>query len=237
MSKKADVCFSPVMYPAYRNEGGATVVVVDIFRATTCICTAFENGVKKIIPVETLEEAVDYRNKGYLVAAERNVRKCDFADFGNSPFDFSMEKVGNQEIVFTTTNGTRAIHAAVDAKHLIIGSFLNLSSAARFCSEKGDDVVIVCSGWNDRFNIEDTLFAGALAFILKDRFNFEIIGDSAVAAIDLWEKAKSDLVSYLNKSEHIVRLKANGQEKAIEYCLRQDVTSLVPKYVDGYLTV
>lgn len=236
MPKRVDVCFSPVMYPAYRNKD-VTVVVVDIFRATTCICTAFENGVKKIIPVETLEEALDYKSKGFLVAAERNVQKCDFADFGNSPFDFEVEKVKDREIVFTTTNGTRAIHAAKDAKYLIIGSFLNLFAVAEFCFGKNENVIIVCSGWNDRFNMEDTLFAGALAYCLQEHFNFEMIGDSAIAAVDLWKKAKDDLISYINKSEHIARLRSNGQEKAIQYCLQQDTVSLVPKYIDGNLTV
>ena len=85
---KIDVCFSPALYPVYHNPE-AIVVVVDVFRATTTMAAAFKNGVRSIRPVATVEEAQEYKAKGWLVRAERNVKRCEFADFGNSPFDYT----------------------------------------------------------------------------------------------------------------------------------------------------
>ncbi|MDR2956036.1 MAG: 2-phosphosulfolactate phosphatase, partial [Prevotella sp.] len=107
---KVEICFSPALYPYYSDKNSEkTVVVVDIFRATTTMCAALKNGTRAIIPVASIEEAKEYKEKGYLVGAERNVKRCDFADFGNSPFDYTPNKVNGKEVVFTTTNGTQAI--------------------------------------------------------------------------------------------------------------------------------
>ena len=100
-----EVCFSPTLFPSFRNSG-AIAVITDILRASSAIVTAFENGVERIIPVGTLEEAKEYKEKGFMVAAERDGIVRDFADFGNSPFNFTKEKVEGQEIVYSTTNGT-----------------------------------------------------------------------------------------------------------------------------------
>ena len=129
---KIDVCFSPVLYPVYHNPE-AIVVVVDVFRATTTMAAAFSNGVSSIRPVATVEEAEAYKAKGWLVGAERNVKRCEFADFGNSPFDYTSEKVFGKDIVFTTTNGTRAITIARAAFRVITGAFINLQAVAGYC--------------------------------------------------------------------------------------------------------
>ena len=143
---KIDVCFSPVLYPAYHNQE-AIVVVVDIFRATTTMAAAFQNGVRTIRPVATVEEAQSYKMKGWLVGAERNVKRCEFADFGNSPFDYLPEKVKGKDVAFTTTNGTRAITIAKSAYRVITGAFINLQAVAEYCLSHKRDVIVLCSGW------------------------------------------------------------------------------------------
>ena len=85
---KIDVCFSPKLFPFYALDD-QIIVITDIFRATTSICTSFHNGAKGVKTVSSVEEAMQLKEKGYPVAAERNVKKCDFADFGNSPIDFT----------------------------------------------------------------------------------------------------------------------------------------------------
>ena len=95
---KIEICFSPALYPAYHNPE-AVVVVVDIFRATTTMVTAFSNGVSSIRPVASVEEAEAYKRQGWLVGAERNVKRCAFADFGNSPFDYPAEKVAGRALL------------------------------------------------------------------------------------------------------------------------------------------
>ena len=227
---KIDVCFSPALYASYPVETQNTVViVVDIFRATTSMCAAFQNGVERIIPVASVEEAKDYKSKGYLVGAERNVKRCDFADFGNSPFDYTPEKVAGKEIVFTTTNGTQAIETASDCSELVIGSFSNISTLVDFCVAAKKDVMVLCSGWNNRFNMEDTLFAGAVASLLLEK-GFQLASDAATVAYDMWMQAKTNIRAYIDRTEHIQRLISNGLADSVEYCLTFDTTPLVPIY-------
>lgn len=215
---KIDVCFSPAMYSAYHNPE-AIVVVVDIFRATTTMMTAFENGVRSIRPVATIEEAKNYKKEGWLIGAERNVKRCDFADFGNSPFDYTPDKVAGKEIVFTTTNGTCAITVAKTAYRVLLGAFVNLQAIAEYCLSHKRDVVVLCSGWQDKVNIEDTLFGGALADVLISTGMYEPNSDAAVIARDMWRSNKDDLIAYLDSTDHMARLKANHLEDSVPYCL------------------
>lgn len=225
---KIDVCFSPALYPAY-HDPEAIVVVVDIFRATTTMAAAFSNGVRSIRPVATVEEAQAYKEKGWLVGAERNVRRCDFADFGNSPFDYTPEKVAGKEIVFTTTNGTKAITIAQSAYRVVTGAFINLQAVADYCVGHKRNVVVLCSGWQDKVNIEDTLFGGALVDLLVNTGLYEKGSDSAVIAQDMWITNKEDLLRYLAPTDHVARLKANHLDDSIPYCLTLSITDRVPE--------
>jgi len=112
--RNLETCFSPALYEEERHLG-KLVVIIDILRASSSICAAFENGVSSIIPVATVDEAKAYKSKGYRVAAERDGYVLDFADFGNSPFNFTREKVEGQTIVYSTTNGTGLIQKAKGA--------------------------------------------------------------------------------------------------------------------------
>ena len=161
ITKKVEVSFSPALFSSYYHEHECNVVIVDIFRATSAICTAFHFGVKEIIPVATVEEAMAYKKEGYMVGAERDGNIVDGFDFGNSPFSYMDERIKGKSIVLTTTNGTKAITIAKEAEGILIGSFLNLNALADFLIEDGKSVLIQCAGWKNRFNLEDTLFAGA----------------------------------------------------------------------------
>ena len=226
---KVTVCISPALYPFYAQKE-TRVIIVDIFRATTCMCAAFNNGARSIRTVATVEEAIHYKEKGHLVAAERNVKKCDFADFGNSPFDFTHEKVADKEIIFTTTNGTRAIEMALDADEILIGAFSNITTLTNHCNSKKKNVLILCSGWNNRFCLEDTLFAGALTEKLIKTGKFCSDSDATLAALELWKIAQPDLLNYICSTEHYERLKSNGLENSVEYCLTEDTTPVLPVY-------
>ena len=223
-----DVCFSPVLYPKYHREEGV-VVVVDIFRATSTMIAAFENGARSIRPVATIDEAKKWKANGFLVGAERNCRQCTFADFGNSPFNYKPKMVNGKDIVFTTTNGTKAILYAKSAYRIITGSFVNLQAVADDCIKEKKDVVVVCAGWEDKINIEDTLFGGALVELLQ-LHGFHPAGDAAKIALVLWQKAKSNLLDYIRQTEHYKRLKFNYLEDNIPYCLTLNQSKLVPVY-------
>lgn len=230
-----EVCFSPASFHRFKNKN-ANVVVVDILRATSAICTAFHHGVQKIIPVATIEEAREYKNKGYLIAAERDGIVLDFADFGNSPYNFMGKNLEGKSIVYSTTNGTKAIHMAEDCNQVLIGSYLNFSTLTRFLLNDKHDVIILCAGWKDRFSLEDSLFAGALAEALTDSGDFCTICDSSIAAIDLWSIAKKDIRAYIEKAAQRHRLKNLGLDDVLDYCHTFDVTKVLPVFKDNIIT-
>jgi 2-phosphosulfolactate phosphatase len=231
-----EVCFTPAVFDSFFDER-SIVVVVDILRATSSICTAFMNGVKKIIPVATLEEAKEYKAKGFLVAAERDGIVRDFADFGNSPFNFTAERVKDKEVVYSTTNGTNTIMMAGKSFRAVIGSYLNHAALVDYITGQNRDILILCAGWKQKFNLEDTLFAGALADALISKNNFNSVCDSTLAAIDLWDIAKDDLMNYIRKVAQHQRLKNNNLDDSIEYCHTFDLTNKVPYLTENYLTV
>ncbi len=232
--KKIEVCYSPALYPFYRNDN-AVVVVSDILRATTAICAAFENGVKNLIPVADLNEARKWKKKGYLVAAERDGLVLDFADFGNSPFNFHPEQVRGETIVYSTTNGTQAIMMASDARHVAIGAFINLTALAEWIIEEDSDVLVLCAGWKNRYNLEDSVFAGALADTLIESGHFFTDCDSAVASRELWHMARTGLAAFMDKAAHRHRLKKLGLDDVIQYCHTPDSTRVVPLLKDHLL--
>lgn len=231
---RLETCFSPAIYPKHADDGNI-VVVVDIFRATSAICTAFHNQVKRIIPVSTVEEARLKKLEGYLVASERDGYVLDFADFGNSPFNFTAEKVKGREIVYCTTNGTRCIHMASHSKAVVIGSFLNLTALSDWLIQQRSPVLIFCASWKDRFSLEDTIFAGALAQKLLNSGKFSSVCDAVTASVDLWELAKNNLNEYMQKAAQKERLAAKGLDDCIDFCLNVDYTKVIPVCKNGEL--
>ncbi len=233
---KVEVCFSPALYKEFENKD-AIVVVTDILRASSAIVTAFMNGVERIIPVGTLDEARDMKNKGYIVAAERDGIVRDFADFGNSPFNFTADNVRGREIVYSTTNGTQAIRMASGGHLVIIGAYLNITAIADYIVQQEHDLVILCAGWKNKFNLEDSLFAGALAQKVLRSDHFSTICDSTHGAMDLYEAAGNNIVQYLEKAAQRHRLKKNGLDDVLEYCHELDKTTLLPTYDQGKIMV
>lgn len=227
--RTVEICFSPALYPYYHSDY-SIVVIVDIFRATTTICAAFENGLKSLTTIADIEEAKAIKQQGFLVAAERNVKKVDFADFGNSPFDYTMEKIAGKHLYFTTTNGTQAVERSKNASEILIGAFSNIDALKQHCIRSGKNVLILCSGWNNKFCIEDTIFAGALAQKLLENDDFTSKSDAVTVAISLWNIASKDLITYIRNTEHYERLVKNNLEDAVGFCLTENTTSVVPKY-------
>jgi 2-phosphosulfolactate phosphatase len=227
MKHNIEVCFSPALYDLYHNPD-AIVVVVDILRASSAICSAFMNGARHIIPVGSRAEARAWKEKGHLVAAERDGLVLDFADFGNSPYNFTTKRVSQHDIVYSTTNGTSAIHKAAGSHEVAIGSYLNLSALAHWLERKEKDVVILCAAWKNKFSLEDALFAGALSQKLLQTENFFTICDSVNASLDLWDTAQPDIYKYILKAAQKQRLAKNGLDDVIEFCHITDQTNIIP---------
>lgn len=211
------------------------MVIIDIFRATSSICYGIENGAEAIIPVSEVEECAAYREKGgdYLLAAERNGEVVAGFDFGNSPFSYTAEKVAGKTIVLTTTNGTHALHLSRSAKQVLIGSFLNITSLCNYLRGLEGNILLVCAGWQNNFNLEDTLFAGAVIELLKE--SGYTLDDPAIAANDLFQIGRNDISQYLSKTSHGERLRKLGIEKDIAFCLQIDLTTAIPVLQDEKL--
>lgn len=231
---KLETCFSPALFPAddHRED---IVVVLDVLRASSAICTAFGNGVDRIIPVADVPAAREYKSRGYLVAAERDGFILDFADFGNSPFNFTKEKVGGRTIVYSTTNGTGIIEMSSASHTIVIGSFLNISALTGWLSRQERGVLLFCAGWKNRFNLEDSVCAGAFAEKLMATGRYTSKCDSTLCALDLWSLAKNDLAGYIGKAAQRTRLREKGLDDCIEYCLTMDLFTDIPVMSDGHL--
>jgi len=232
--RNIEVCFTPATYDVFKKDE-AVVVVVDILRATSAIVTAFMNGVKRLLPVGTLEEAKAYKDKGYMVAAERDGIVRDFADFGNSPYNFTPERVKGNEIVYSTTNGTKSIMMASNSHRVLIGAYTNHQALVDFIVKEDRDLIILCAGWKNKFNLEDSLFAGSLAKAVLKYDGFYTDCDSTNAAIDLWGVAEGDLMAYIDKCAQRHRLAKNGLDDVIEYCHTFDQTNLIPALKENYI--
>lgn len=230
-----ETCFSPLLFPARMMQGNHIVVVIDVLRATTAFCAAFDRGFRSILPVATLEEARSYKEKGCVVAAEREGNKLDFADFGNSPVAFLRAEKVAEKLVYSTTNGTRAIETGKQADLLVAASFSNLSAVSRWIENKGKNLLILCSGWKNTFSLEDAMCAGALASRLMANKNFTTSCDATRVAMFLWKNAESGPEGFAKQSSHYQRLLNKGLSDDLNYCFRMDTSGAVPVMADGVL--
>lgn len=229
-----EVCYTPQAYSLFHKDD-AIVVVIDVFRATSAIVTAFYNGVSKMIPVATVEEAKEYQKNGFLAAAERNGEMIEGFELGNSPFGYMNNKVKGKTIAISTTNGTQAIEASRKASKILVGSFLNLEVLCEYLATQKKDVILLCAGWKNKFNLEDTLFAGAVVEKLMNDANYEITCDSAIASKHLYSIAKNDLFEFLGNSSHRNRLAKLDLERDIKYCLTPNQCPVIPVMEGKYL--
>lgn len=229
-----EVCYTPQAYNLFHKDD-SIVVVIDIFRATSAIVTAFYNGVSKMIPVATVEEAKEYQRNGYMAAAERNGEMIDGFELGNSPFGYMNNKVKGKIIAISTTNGTQAIEASRKASKILVGSFLNLDVLCEYLAIQKKDVVLVCAGWKNKFNLEDTIFAGAIVNKLTTESEFAIECDSAIASKHLYNLAKEDMYGFLSNSSHRNRLAKLDLERDIKYCLTPNQCPVIPVMEGKYL--
>jgi 2-phosphosulfolactate phosphatase len=195
--------------------------------------TAFAYGIDHIAPFAQLEDCLAMKTKGYLTAGERDGKKVEGFDLGNSPFEYQNAKLKGQKIAFTTTNGTQAIVKSLGAKEIIIGSFLNLTAVVDHLKKSTPDILVVCAGWKGKVNLEDTLFAGAIVERMKGAI--ELACDAPLAAQHLYNQSKNDMVGFLNGSSHVKRLARLNIYKDIEFCLTPDQYHVVPQLKNNVL--
>ena len=194
--------------------------------------TALANGVKAITPVAELEDCRKFRDKGYVIAGERNGLPAEGFELGNSPLSYLNNAYAGKHIAVTTTNGTLAIEKSKEGSaEVLLGAFLNLNATADYIANIENDVLIHCAGWKGRFNLEDSLYAGALISTLSHSFDC----DGALATEALYVAHKHDLNSFLKRASHAKRLQNHNIEADIDFCLTINKYDLVGKLVNDAL--
>jgi len=228
---------SPSLLPLY-DISNSIVVIIDVLRATSTIATALFNGAKEIIPVDSVAECIKLSKKiDVITAGERDGQIAEGLQYGNTPFAYSREFIQNKTLVLTTTNGTRLLHQALKANALqiITGSFCNLSSVCNHLINEKKDVILACAAWKNKVNIEDTLFAGAVAGRIENYFAINC--DATQIAMSLYQEGKNDLFEFMKQknASHYHRLMGFGVEKDLHYCLTADNADCLPVYSNGRL--
>ena len=238
---KIEVSLSPALYPYRTITENHVTVAIDLLRATTAVCAAFQAGCSEVVPLDSLEALEPYRTQGYAIAAERGGKKLAGSDYGNSPTEYLQHDMSGIRLAYSTTNGTVSILRAADASLTLCGSFANLSALCQRLAAEQRDVVLLCSGWQNDFCIEDTLVAGALIEKLTTNYQLStansIHGDAAYISLDLWHLAKDDPYAFCQKASHVHRLRRFGADADIEFAFRQDTCPLVPVLHNGKLTL
>jgi 2-phosphosulfolactate phosphatase len=228
---------SPALLHLY-DVSNSIVVIIDVLRATSTIATALYNGARSVIPVDSVSRCIELGKQiDGITAGERDGQVAEGLSHGNSPFEYPREFIDGKTLVFTTTNGTRLLHMALDkgAAEIITGSFPNLSAVCEHLAKQEKNVVLGCAAWKDRVNMEDMLFAGAVISRIKKEFSVQC--DSTHLAETVFKKAEKDLFGYMKKNEasHYLRLMGFGLEKDVRYCLTSDVANILPAYENGKL--
>lgn len=226
---------SPALLNLY-NCNNSIVVVIDVFRATSTIATALFNGATRVITVDTVEKCIrlGLQTQG-VTAGERDGKVIEGLQYGNSPAEYPERFIKGKTLVLTTTNGTKLLHMALNAgaESIVTGSFPNLSSVCNHLVARNKNVLLCCSGWKDRFNLEDTLFAGAVAERVGTAFDIEC--DSSLMAIEMYRAQKDNMPAFIKKLNHWKRLSQFGLEADLDYCTTIDVADVLPMYRNGDL--
>jgi len=218
-----------------------TVIVIDVLRACSTICTALKNGARSFVPVADMAQASKLASNldqpSYLLGGERDGIKIEGYHLGNSPLEYTPDVVRGRTIIFNTTNGTVAIAQARAARHLLIGTFLNAGRVVDFAREAGLDVTIICAGWRNRVSLEDTLCAGMMVYRLWDGVEPDQVSDTAHIAFTQYATDRAHLDQALRRCNHARYLTRIGYGADVDYCLRTDALPVLPYYEDSRLVL
>ncbi len=219
---------------------GKSAVIIDVLRAASSMVTAISNGARKIIPVGDMEAAVKIAQtmeaNDYLLCGEQNGQKIEGFHLGNSPLEYTPEVVSDKTLIINTTNGTKAIKKAALANRMYVGCFLNQQSILKALEDHDDDVVLVCSGWQGKLSLEDTLFAGSIIDSLCEGKLPDNVKDGVQVAHSLYKSHKKNIQKAIQNSDHAIRLKELVPDGDIPFVCETDKFDVLPGMKDGILT-
>lgn len=222
---------------------GGIAVILDILRASTTIVHALANRAKCVIPTLTVEDAMTTANgfahrADYLLGGEREGVLIDGFDYDNNPFAYTREGVQDKTVIFTTTNGTKALLRAAAADRVLIGSFVNLQAVVDVLAEDQRPIHLVCAGTKGKVTVEDTLCAGAIIDRLLQEFgqrDDDLIDDQAQLALAKYLQASTsdeDFRRAMRNSFGGRNCRRLGFDAQIDRAATMDLFDLVPEY-DG----
>lgn len=231
---KIETLFSPASVDEMFMRG-RNVVVIDVLRASTTICTSLRNGAREIIPTADIETATkissNLSSDSRLLGGERQGKMIDGFNLGNSPLEYTAEKVGGKTIVFTTTNGAGAIYKSRHASIALIGSFVNMSAVVQSMVNVGGTWTILCSGREGSFSLEDAACAGMIIQKVREFTEVET-DDAGKTAVILFRSFRGNILNILKRSEHGKYLMSIGFSADLEFCAAVDSVPVMP-VVDG----
>lgn len=246
MESSLEVTFTPADFETLRerNLSQTVCVVFDVLRATSSMITALANGATQVLPVREIDEALSLkrRHPDALLAGERHgvrIRAAqsgglDF-DLGNSPREFTPERVQGKTIVMTTTNGTRALQACASARHIYAGSFLNMAALiGKLRAVPPTNLILVGAGTFEEAAYEDTLAAGMVCDALWDLFAESQIVDSARIAREVYLSRRDGILDGLTHARNGRRLLEKPElREDVAFCARLNVWQLAAELRDG----
>jgi len=213
------------------------VVVIDVLRACTTIAFAMSRGCERIIPVASVEAAMNLaaslEKKMTLLGGEREGKRIDGFDLGNSPLEYTTDVVKGKAVVLATTNGTRAISMSQGAKEILVASFVNMASVVeRAAGMTEETLTVVCAGESSKFSMEDAVCAGMLIERLGESKEVEL-NDGGQAARLLYLQNQNSIADLLKECEHGRYLDSLGFAKDLDICSRVDSLSILPVVKEG----
>lgn len=238
---RVDVYPTVINIPPGEELAGRTAVVIDVLRATTTICTALANGADTVVPVlspdEARQVARDNPDREFVLGGERKSVQIPGFHLSNSPLEYTEARVRGRPILFTTTNGTRAIRRAAGAERVYIACLLNAPAVAAELARAEQDVAICCAGTHDQFSLEDTLCAGAILHFLAGPQTPLDTNDLGHVARDLFRRYDGRLGELLLLSEHGQNLLKLGFRDDLLFCAQLGTMTILPRFVDGQVVL
>jgi len=223
-----------------RDLRGRTAVVIDVFRASTTVVTALANGCRMLIPVLTPEEARAlvraFPSGEALLGGERRGEPLAGFDLGNSPLHYTPERVREKVVIFTTTNGTRALIAASAAAATAVCGLVNVEAVAAWARARGDDLTVICSGETGALSLEDTVAAGLLLEAIAGQAGPLEMTDAARACGIVAAHYGHRLDDLLVHSSWARELIARGYRDDLRACLTLSIHADVPVLEGGVVT-
>lgn len=250
MTREVKVHLLPILFDPEEVRGGIAVIL-DVLRASTTIVHALASGAKAVHPVGEVDAALSLAETfpagSALLGGERKGMLIDGFDLDNNPFAYHPDVVTGKSIVFTTSNGTRALLRAALADRIIIGSFVNMQAVVNELVADTRPIHLVCAGTMGRVSLEDVLCAGGICHRLQlwsDQYgagdDFDCDDDSTQLALDhYWFRASlpedndpANIIEAISQSRGGRNCLRLGFKDQIDRAANYDLFDFVPEY-DG----